>query len=1068
MSEPRQRVVYNLWTRDPQGKLLEKPPPTGSRTENNIIWGHTLDDFYWIPRIPGVNLLTIWSRSMIKEYGENFLNLEHEEEPEPRRLRPWPVLTLPEDAASSASICRIDEGCSGKHENCAVRVEEVTTKPATRTDVKCPSLAGLECCSVMYCPPEPPKQHATCDIQSADVSSSSESSTETEAPLDHLDPSPSADGTMTPSTLAQGRPTSSCLPPCRLHALLVSSSDPPPAQKPPSDIAATAQADPQNELHNTNEGLQIERDGTPTPDTDIATATQQQLALPHLDTSPFTVDSVSPLDGDGSSTPLSATLVSMSPTGEVMKTKSTSWSLDSPEWLEAKMVLAETTELAEVVEVVPVEHESVDGVSTQDSVSPVHAAKVIHDVIGADASEVQACTLEEAENLGAEGTSAIDAPIPAKEEPAAAEVIVADAVVVEDGPKEEVGCNEKTSGANNEATAEEDGPGSSQTTQATSDDITPDVTDQSAQPVEATPPALSTDTAAPNHPQAATEAEKERLTVGMNEDSQTGGVDNVSTQSSTEDPVASVPTEKEGSKTAPLPPPPKLEEFIPEDYFPDILYVNDPENKTAIASSYYSSRTNAKTPSVERVPRKYKRIPVSSSSPASSHSSSPGVPKPETNLRIAYLNLSCAPTLGTGNHSAVFRANLRLPQPLSARSSTGEVTVAAKTGYPGDQARELLSNEGKIYSGFPKHLQEDWCGYNLVAPIAHPVPVGAVVPKFYGYYVPVMEDVEREKQETVRVWMETEKVKRKERKEANRAKAKEARRKKRADEKKAAAEVKTAQAAKAEGEEVSKAEDKASGSDGENNASEGQQSENDVAAEATVPAEDAQTSKGEAKDDGDGGQADVGAVTEEAESDHEDDQVEDSDDDAKYDEDEELIALQYFQISASYKAWHRQSPILLLEECGNPIKPEKFTPDERSECYSLALRLHHAEFTQNSFYVRNILRQPGPLTAPPSERSDKTPSFRIIDHGRGEHWQHKLEDLNEKNAKKWLQVQKARDWHTMNVPTENDMKRRVTARAAQDKDEKQQLEEARKSWWESRDYEIRKAHSELQVSDFDY
>lgn len=47
------------------------------------------------------------------------------------------------------------------------------------------------------------------------------------------------------------------------------------------------------------------------------------------------------------------------------------------------------------------------------------------------------------------------------------------------------------------------------------------------------------------------------------------------------------------------------------------------------------------------------------------------------------------------------------------------------------------------------------------------------------------------------------------------------------------------------------------------------------------------------------------------------------------------------------------------------------------------LRLHHADFVQNSLYTRNILRQPGPLTVRPSERSLKTPSFRIIDFGRG-------------------------------------------------------------------------------------
>ncbi len=37
---------------------------------------------------------------------------------------------------------------------------------------------------------------------------------------------------------------------------------------------------------------------------------------------------------------------------------------------------------------------------------------------------------------------------------------------------------------------------------------------------------------------------------------------------------------------------------------------------------------------------------------------------------------------------------------------------------------------------------------------------------------------------------------------------------------------------------------------------------------------------------------------------------------------------------------------------------------------------------QGSIYARNIVVQPGPLSAPPDERSDDTPSFRIIDFGR--------------------------------------------------------------------------------------
>ena len=50
------------------------------------------------------------------------------------------------------------------------------------------------------------------------------------------------------------------------------------------------------------------------------------------------------------------------------------------------------------------------------------------------------------------------------------------------------------------------------------------------------------------------------------------------------------------------------------------------------------------------------------------------------------------------------------------------------------------------------------------------------------------------------------------------------------------------------------------------------------------------------------------------------------------------------------------------------------------------LRLHYSGFIQGSFYVRNIMVQPGPLTAPPEERSEHTPSFRVIDFGRGQRW----------------------------------------------------------------------------------
>ena len=46
-------------------------------------------------------------------------------------------------------------------------------------------------------------------------------------------------------------------------------------------------------------------------------------------------------------------------------------------------------------------------------------------------------------------------------------------------------------------------------------------------------------------------------------------------------------------------------------------------------------------------------------------------------------------------------------------------------------------------------------------------------------------------------------------------------------------------------------------------------------------------------------------------------------------------------------------------------------------------RLHAAGFTQGSFYERNILVQPGPLTLPSPKRLHGNPSYRIIDFGRG-------------------------------------------------------------------------------------
>ncbi|CAK5272738.1 unnamed protein product [Mycena citricolor] len=78
-------------------------------------------------------------------------------------------------------------------------------------------------------------------------------------------------------------------------------------------------------------------------------------------------------------------------------------------------------------------------------------------------------------------------------------------------------------------------------------------------------------------------------------------------------------------------------------------------------------------------------------------------------------------------------------------------------------------------------------------------------------------------------------------------------------------------------------------------------------------------------------------------------------------------------------------PFILLEYCGKPIQPSKFNEDERGICISFAHRLHDEhDLIQGSYYARNLLVQPGPLTHPPHMRSLETPSFRLIDFGRAE------------------------------------------------------------------------------------
>ncbi|KAJ7118708.1 hypothetical protein C8R44DRAFT_789049 [Mycena epipterygia] len=76
------------------------------------------------------------------------------------------------------------------------------------------------------------------------------------------------------------------------------------------------------------------------------------------------------------------------------------------------------------------------------------------------------------------------------------------------------------------------------------------------------------------------------------------------------------------------------------------------------------------------------------------------------------------------------------------------------------------------------------------------------------------------------------------------------------------------------------------------------------------------------------------------------------------------------------------SPVMLLENCGVPLEARVLSADERAECWSLVYRLHHAGWAHGSVAARNIVVQPGPMTAPQGWLRGPELSFRVIDFGR--------------------------------------------------------------------------------------
>ena len=144
--------------------------------------------------------------------------------------------------------------------------------------------------------------------------------------------------------------------------------------------------------------------------------------------------------------------------------------------------------------------------------------------------------------------------------------------------------------------------------------------------------------------------------------------------------------------------PPKLEEFIPKEYLPNILLVHDPHSVTKGKhgdSSRYDVQFEAD------VPIRYTRA-------------RPKPMKDGHSSNSAHLYLSSSNLCGEGNHSFVYHAPMMLPAPLTARTPTRQVTVLAKTSFPESEHRDLLRQEGIIYDSFPQWMMEDYCGYNIV------------------------------------------------------------------------------------------------------------------------------------------------------------------------------------------------------------------------------------------------------------------------------------------------------------------------------------------------------------------
>ncbi|CAA7265710.1 unnamed protein product [Cyclocybe aegerita] len=361
--------------------------------------------------------------------------------------------------------------------------------------------------------------------------------------------------------------------------------------------------------------------------------------------------------------------------------------------------------------------------------------------------------------------------------------------------------------------------------------------------------------------------------------------------------------------------------------------------------------------------------------------------------RVKYQNLERGP------YCAHIRKEERAIHPLTAT-----VSVAAKLSIEDDYH---LGREVKNYQGFPRHFWEHWSGYNLIHPIHDPVPIGPLAPQFYGYYVPDDDAMEEEaKLEAAHQVSQEQQIsaatqdQNMEVGDGGRGNpdAAEADDQEKDDESPSLGAGEAKEQGDDSGMDVQKNGDGSADRDSGEVAMDASDEDVQDVQMADAAAEDcARCSEGSKSQNERPADQNTRDTVETPDGDREgEEKVEASKEGQEDQSNDDSMATKSDPVSKSPPAKPRVrpeylSPILLIENCGQPIEPNLLTVDDKQECVSMVLRFHDAGYIHGSVARRNILRVPGPLAASASERvtnADNTGdhgvnwSYRLIDFGR--------------------------------------------------------------------------------------